>query len=152
MQPARKVSPPAPPRAPDIARMPTVAAEAMTADAAVVRRARPDDAEALARLAAALGYASSAEDMRLRLQAAAGAVLVAVDTHDAVRGFAHMQRYAGLLAAVERWALDAGLHDLRVDSNVVRERAHHFYLRHGYSERKRQCVFVRKLDAVDGLA
>jgi GNAT superfamily N-acetyltransferase len=154
--------------------MPTAAAEARPAGTVVVRRARPDDAEALARLAAALDYAGSVEDMRLRLQTAEGAVFVAVDGgRAAVCGFAHVQRHTGLLAppcarllalvvdesarshgigasllaAVERWALDAGLHDLRVDSNVVRERAHRFYQRHGYSECKRQCVFMRALDA-----
>ena len=75
------------------------AAEAWTARSVAVRRARPDDAQALVRLATALGYASSAKEMRLRLQAAAGAVLIAVDDgHSAVRGFAHVQRHAGLLA------------------------------------------------------
>ena len=137
-----------------------------------VRRARPDDAQALARLATALGYASSAEAMRLRLQTTEGAVLVAVDEEQAVvRGFAHVQRDAGLLAtpyahlralvvdecarsrgigasllaASEHWALRHDLHELRVDSNIVRERAHRFYQRHGYNEYKRQCVFTRKL-------
>jgi GNAT superfamily N-acetyltransferase len=125
---------------PDIARMPMVAAEARTARDVAVRRARPDDAQALARLATALGYASSAEAMRLRLQDAEGAVLVAIDEeHAAVRGFAHVQRDAGLLAtpyarlralvvdecarnrgigasllaAAERWALDAGRRSAR---------------------------------------
>lgn len=152
--------------------MPMVAAEARTARNVAVRRARPDDAQALARLATALGYASSAEAMRLRLQDAEGAVLVAIDEEQAVvRGFAHVQRDAGLLAtpyarlralvvdasvrsrgigasllaAAERWALDAGLHELHVDSNIVRERAHRFYQRHGYGEHKRQCVFTRRL-------
>jgi len=152
--------------------MPMVAAEARTARNVAVRRARPDDAQALAWLATALGYASSAEAMRLRLQDAEGAVLVAVDEEQTVvRGFAHVQRDAGLLAtpyarlralvvdecarnrgigasllaAAERWALDAGLHELHVDSNIVRERVHGFYQRHGYSEYKRQYVFTRWL-------
>jgi hypothetical protein len=33
-----------------------------------------------------------------------------------------------------------------VRSNVVRERAHRFYLREGYVERKRQVVFDKTLD------
>jgi hypothetical protein len=34
---------------------------------------------------------------------------------------------------------------MRVNSNVVRERAHRFYLREGYTERKRQAVFFKQL-------
>ena len=137
-----------------------------------IRAAVAGDAATLADLATQLSYASSVEAMRLRLQAAEGAVLVAVDEeHAAVRGFVHVQRDAGLLAmpcarlralvvdesargrgigasllaAAEHWALQHDLYELRVDCNVARERAHRFYQRHGYGEHKRQCVFVRKL-------
>jgi hypothetical protein len=34
---------------------------------------------------------------------------------------------------------------MRVRSNVIRERAHRFYLREGYAEKKRQAVFLKQL-------
>lgn len=49
-----------------------------------------------------------------------------------------------LLRAVEAWARGHGFTDIGVRSNVIRARAHHFYLREGYVERKRQAVFVKK--------
>jgi GNAT superfamily N-acetyltransferase len=50
-----------------------------------------------------------------------------------------------LLRAAEDWARNRGFARLRVRSNVVRERAHRFYLREGYIERKRQVVFDKTL-------
>ena len=52
---------------------------------------------------------------------------------------------AALLRAAEQWALERGLTRLRVRSNVLRERAHGFYRRSGYVERKRQVVFDKPL-------
>jgi len=52
---------------------------------------------------------------------------------------------ARLLAAAEAWSRDAGFARMRVRSNVVRERAHRFYVREGYVERKRQVVFEKDL-------
>lgn len=101
----------------------------------------------------------------------AGEVFVAVDLHDRVLGWTHVVprlqledapfaelaglvvdvgargRGAGalLLRAAEDWARTQGFAQLRVRSNVVRERAHRFYLRAGYAERKRQVVFVKAL-------
>jgi GNAT superfamily N-acetyltransferase len=46
-----------------------------------------------------------------------------------------------LLGAAEEWARTSGLVRLRVRSNVLRDRAHRFYVREGYVERKRQVVF-----------
>jgi hypothetical protein len=34
---------------------------------------------------------------------------------------------------------------MRVRSNVIRERAHEFYKREGYAEKKRQVVFEKSL-------
>lgn len=50
-----------------------------------------------------------------------------------------------LLEQAEKWALDNGLTSLRVRSNVVRSRAHHFYVEAGYSIIKSQHVFEKNL-------
>ena len=50
-----------------------------------------------------------------------------------------------LLAPAETWARDRGYHDLRVRSNVVRERAHRFCERCGYTSPDSQRVFVKLL-------
>lgn len=50
-----------------------------------------------------------------------------------------------LVRAAEAWARDRGQTRLRVRSNVIRERAHRFYLRLGYQRAKTQAVFVREL-------
>jgi hypothetical protein len=49
-----------------------------------------------------------------------------------------------LLAAAEAWAREQGFASMRVRSNVLRERAHRFYLREGYLEKKRQAVFLKR--------
>ena len=54
---------------------------------------------------------------------------------------------AALLHAVEAWARQQGYGTLYVRSNVVRGRAHHFYLREGYVEVKRQAVFRKDVPA-----
>jgi GNAT superfamily N-acetyltransferase len=53
---------------------------------------------------------------------------------------------AALLAAVEDWARQRGFPGVYVRSNVVRERAHRYYLREGYLEQKRQAIFFKPLD------
>ncbi|HEX7348046.1 MAG TPA: GNAT family N-acetyltransferase [Rhodanobacteraceae bacterium] len=50
-----------------------------------------------------------------------------------------------LLRAVEAWARESGFSTLVIRSNVVRTRAHRFYLREGCVEQKRQVVFVKSL-------
>ena len=52
---------------------------------------------------------------------------------------------AELTAAAERWAIGRGVGVMRVRSNVVRERAHAFYVRNGYREKKRQAVLDKPL-------
>lgn len=99
----------------------------------------------------------------------AGAVLVAEFSDGGIAGWAHVvpqrrlehdpnvelaglivdqnRRGAGvgaaLLRAVETWVREHGFADILVHSNVIRERAHRFYLREGYVEKKRQAVFVK---------
>ncbi len=45
---------------------------------------------------------------------------------------------AHLMEAVEAWARKRGCNEMRVQSNVVRRRAHAFYERHGYATIKSQ--------------
>jgi len=137
-----------------------------------IRAAASADAESLARLSDQLGYPVDAETIARRLrdieQRRAGAVLVA-EIDGSVAGWAHVlpqhrmehdanaelaglvvdERMRGsgigtaLLHAVEAWAREHGYPELIVRSNVIRDRAHRFYLREGYAEKKRQAVFVK---------
>jgi GNAT superfamily N-acetyltransferase len=141
--------------------------------AIAIRSAQPSDAAALADLSGQLGYAADAATLGERLRRVreqrAGEVFVAVDEHANVLGWTHVvprlhleeipfAELAGLvvadgarslgvgarlLAAAEAWSRAAGFTRLRVRSNVVRERAHGFYRREGYVERKRQVVFEK---------
>jgi GNAT superfamily N-acetyltransferase len=139
-----------------------------------VRVARIGDAERVAQLSGELGYPSSTEDIRQRLRdldaSSDDAVLVA-DVEGRVAGWVHVGRVlsveydalaevrgivvdstarsrgigAALLHAAEDWAMRAGLREIRVRSQLMRQRAHRFYLERGYEERKRQVVFVKSL-------
>ena len=51
-----------------------------------------------------------------------------------------------LVQRAEQWARRRDIGQLRVRSNVVRERAHHFYERLGFSRIKSQVVLVRNLE------
>ena len=140
-----------------------------------IRRATGADAPELAKLAGQLGYPTDAMAIRQRLrdidEQGAGIVLVAENGDGAITGTAHVHaeysvvddpkahladlvvdesfRSAGigaaLLHATESWAREHGLSRMRVNSNVIRERAHRFYLREGYAENKRQAVFLKQL-------
>lgn len=140
-----------------------------------IRLAHEDDVAMLASLSVELGYPSDGETMRERLRlvgtGVAGAVFVAVDSGGRVLGWTHVAprlnleeapfaELAGLIVgdgargggvgaqllhAAEDWARTHGYAKLRVRSNVVRERAHRFYRREGYLERKRQVVFDKPL-------
>lgn len=140
-----------------------------------IRAATESDAEALARLSGQLGYPADAGAIAQRLRAIAeadaGVVLAAVSADGSVSGFAQVvpQHFliaapfaelaalvvdeqargarvgAALLDAAERWARERGFATMRVRSNVIRERAHRFYLREGYAEVKRQAVFSKQL-------
>jgi len=50
-----------------------------------------------------------------------------------------------LLHAAEQWARSRGCKYMSVRSNVIRERAHQFYLRHGYEHYKTQKAFRKSL-------
>ncbi len=140
-----------------------------------VRPARGEDAAALAELSTQLGYRVDAATIGARpgqVRAAnIGEVFVASNAQGNVIGWTHVvprlhleeipfAELAGLvvadhargcgvgamlLHAAEAWAKRQGFSRFRVRSNVVRERAHRFYLREGYLERKRQVVFDKDL-------
>jgi GNAT superfamily N-acetyltransferase len=141
-----------------------------------IRAATSADAGTLALLSGQLGYPADAAAIARRLRDAdgRGIVLAAVDPRGGVCGFAQAEprrllvaepfveivalvvsetaRGAGvgaaLLAAAEAWTREQGIADVRVRSNVIRGRAHRFYLREGYVEKKRQAVFVKQLRPV----
>lgn len=52
---------------------------------------------------------------------------------------------ARLIVAAERWARARGCAEMRVQSNVVRERAHAFYQGHGYATIKAQYHLRKRL-------
>jgi GNAT superfamily N-acetyltransferase len=142
---------------------------------ATIRVATSADAVELATLSGQLGYPADAPAVVRRLDGVtshhAGVVLVAIDPQDGLAGFAHVeprrplitepfaelaalvvseaargQRIgSALLAAAEAWAREQGFANMRVRSNVIRERAHRFYLREGYAEKKRQAIFLKQL-------
>jgi len=138
-----------------------------------LRPARAGDADALARLAGELGYPTTpaqASARLVRLENTEGALIVAEGGGEVV-GWVHVfvspafetdpsaeigglvvaaeRRGAGigalLVRAAEDWGRARGFAEIRVRSNVVRERTHRFYESAGYAERKRQAVFVKTL-------
>jgi GNAT superfamily N-acetyltransferase len=50
-----------------------------------------------------------------------------------------------LVARAEQWAQDQGLSLIRVRSNIIREKAHRFYLREGYSLKKTGHIFTKQI-------
>ena len=139
-----------------------------------IRRARKSDAERIAELSGQLGYPATAKQMVKRLARlkpeSKHAVMVAETQNASVVGWVHVsvsallesdlraevnglvvadgQRSLGagarLLEAAEDWARKQGCAGMNVRSNVIRERAHAFYLRQGYEHYKTQKAF-RKL-------
>lgn len=130
-----------------------------------IRAARLDDAGEIAVLMNQLGYDVSVAEIgeRLRRREERRAVLVAtrgdriagwaaVCTDEPfVEGFgAHLEGLvvdgtvrsrgvgAHLMEAAEAWARKRGCNEMRVQSNVLRRRAHAFYERHGYAKIKSQ--------------
>jgi GNAT superfamily N-acetyltransferase len=139
-----------------------------------IRPAHPADAAALADLTTQLGYPTQAAELAERLAMLDGedhALFVAAGDDDQPLGWIHVaievglehgraavirglvvderQRNAGigvaLLAAGERWARDRGVGRMVVRSRVVRERAHRFYEREGYSLEKTSHSFSKPL-------
>jgi GNAT superfamily N-acetyltransferase len=140
-----------------------------------VRRARSTDAARIAGLSGQLGYPTSEKQMKVRLKEALkdkdGACFVAELREGRLLGWIHVSttplleverraevnglvveetarsRGAGamLLVAAEKWARGKRCRSMSVRSNVVRERAHGFYLRNGYEHYKTQKAFQKGL-------
>jgi ribosomal protein S18 acetylase RimI-like enzyme len=140
-----------------------------------VRRARLQDAARLAVLSGQLGYPTSTRVMAARLGGALkdrnAACLVAETRENGVIGWTHVSvktllelerqaeinglvvdervrsRGAGwmLLQAAEKWARKMRCKGMSVRSNVLRERAHGFYLAHEYEHYKTQKAFRKKI-------
>jgi GNAT superfamily N-acetyltransferase len=140
-----------------------------------IRRARSSDTARIAELCGQLGYPSTPAEIAQRLRKikpqSQHAVLVAESLQRKVIGWLHVsvsplvevelraevnglvvdnnERSRGtgalLLRAAEQWARSRGCKNMSVRSNVVRERAHQFYLRHGYEHYKTQKAFRKPL-------
>jgi len=140
-----------------------------------IRRARQTDASRIAELSGQLGYPTTTRQMAGRLNSALkmqnGACFVAETKTDGVIGWVHVSvtplleverraevnglvvaeqvrsRGAGgkLLTAAEKWSRKRGCVGMSVRSNVLRERAHSFYLRQGYEHYKTQRAFRKTL-------
>ncbi len=140
-----------------------------------VRRARATDAVRIAELSEQLGYPATEKQMKARLrevlQDEEAACFVAEPGDGGLIGWIHVSttplleverraevnglvvdetaRSSGagamLLAAAEKWARGKRCKSMSVRSNVLRERAHGFYLRNGYEHYKTQKAFRKGL-------
>jgi GNAT superfamily N-acetyltransferase len=140
-----------------------------------IRRAKTGDVPRIAVLSGELGYPATAARIRKRLLGIKPASLHAVFVADApeggVIGWVHVSKQplleeeiraevnglvvaegrrslgagARLLGAAEDWARKHGCKSMSVRSNVIRERAHKFYERHGYEHYKTQKSFRKPL-------
>lgn len=141
-------------------------------DAAVtIREAGVADAPGLAPLYEQLGYPTPVHAIAQRLREHGRGIILVAQRGEELAGFAAVscsvhfvsgeyadleglvvaktERSGGvgarLLAAAESWARDRGAATLIVRSNVIRERAHGFYERHGYERFKSQHLFRKEL-------
>lgn len=138
----------------------------------VVQPARSDDAAGICVLMAQLGYHVAETVLRRRLERrnvprevfiargddrtlgwvavaihetlveGRGAELEGLVVDEGVRGRGIGKQ---LLDAAENWAIERGCDEMRVRSNVLRERAHGFYRRSGYETIKAQYNFRKRL-------
>jgi len=140
-----------------------------------IREALPQDYARIAELAGQLSYPSTPDEISKRLDGMrrsnehavfvaqlasaeiAGWVAVFVyrvvesDARAEISGFVVDERYRSqrvgmhLLARAERWAREKGCCVIGLRSNVIRDRAHAFYERHGYQHVKTQKSFRKDL-------
>jgi GNAT superfamily N-acetyltransferase len=141
----------------------------------IIRTARPDDAEAIARLSGELGYPTSPPDARRRLfdikTSEHHAVMVAEEEQGSVVGWMHVFRSprlggepfaelgglvvteslrghgigSRLVGEAERWASERGIATLRIRTRTTRNDARLFYEELGFLLTKTQVVFERQL-------
>lgn len=146
-----------------------------TTDYSVVRLVGAQDAEQIAVLCGQLGYPSSPEKVRRRLdriksddhhaiyvaELPGGLVvgwvqvyfrpLVMADPQAEIAGLVVAQGYRGfgigklLMRQVEQWALDRGCGAVCLRSNIIRKQAHAFYERLGYTNIKTSLTFRKDL-------
>ena len=144
-------------------------------EAVKIRKAKLADAERIAVLSGQLGYPATTRQIAARLKsvlkAKDGACFVAETKEHGVIGWGHVSvtpllevelraelnglivderaRSGGaggkLLETVEAWAHRRGCKGMSVRSNVIRERAHGFYLQRGYEHYKTQKAFRKAL-------
>ena len=139
-----------------------------------IRRLSGDDAEAAAELSSQLGYPSSADDLRERIEELSrttdrvafaavvdgkmvGWIDVAMERHlqyaasAVIGGLVVREDMRGqgvgrrLCLEVEQWARSQSVPLVRVRSQIKREDAHRFYLRDGYRKVKTSLVFEKPL-------
>jgi len=140
-----------------------------------VRRVRLSDAARIAELSGQLGYPTGEKQMKMRLTDVIrdkdATCIVAESREGGLIGWIHVSttplleverraevnglvvdetarsRGAGamLLGAAEKWARGKRCKSMSVRSNVLRERAHGFYLRNGYEHYKTQKAFRKGL-------
>jgi len=145
-----------------------------------IRRAKRGDAARIAELSGELGYPATTREMAGRLRrlrpARESVVFVAETPGNGVVGWVNIsvqhllevgtctelnglvvaegQRSRGagwqLLEQAERWAKRHGCRSVTARSNVIRERAHQFYERHGYEHYKTQKAFRKSLQRIRG--
>ncbi len=139
-----------------------------------IRRAKSGDVSRIAELSGELGYPTTAKEMKQRFALIkppnAHAVFIAesntnvvgwihvsitpllevarrAEVNGLIVSEAHRSRGAGakLLDAAEAWARQKKCTGMSVRSNVIRNRAHAFYERHGYQHVKTQKAFRKSL-------
>lgn len=140
-----------------------------------IRKAKQADAARIAALSGQLGYPTTTKQMAARLKAALreknGACFVAETKENGIIGWVHVSatplleverraevnglvvdekaRSLGagaiLLETAEKWACKMRCSGMSVRSNVIRERAHGFYLKNGYQHYKTQKAFRKAL-------
>src|ERR1700691_1589397 len=124
---------------------------ASSAFAGKIRPAHPLDHARIAALAGQLSYPSTPQEIAKRLQGIKGsteaAVFVAELETGEIAGWiaVFVYRTVGAEARAEEWARENGCHAIGLRSNVIRDRAHAFYQRHGYAHVKTQKAFRKQL-------
>ena len=137
----------------------------------IVRAARAEDAEQIARLTLQLGYDVRPEVVAESLDRRASREIFVAARDERIVGWAAVSLHdpfvespgahldglvvdesvrsagigAALLAAAEEWARQRDCNEMNLHSNVLRDRAHAFYRRHGYDTVKAQYYFRKPL-------
>jgi GNAT superfamily N-acetyltransferase len=149
--------------------------ESRSAFAGSIRTPREQDYPSLADLAGQFSYPSTVEEIAQRLNglnaSSDHAVFVAELPGGEIAGWIAVSIYRGLemnprgevtglvvsvkfrsqqvgkhlLARAEEWTRAQGCSEISLRSNIIRDRAHAFYLREGYQHTKTQKTFRKKL-------